>query len=238
MLVLGRLGPRLVTGLTGPRLLPEVTGRVVTGREPGWGSLEEACVDRGGHGANIRLDRCDQDICLLTSVITLFPLCLSPTEKSSPDPSLVLVIGRREESSWSVMVASYRVMVEHYTVTTYASQALGGGREGRGALTLWGDHRGLLLAAGAGMSPLGGESRYGRPGGLEDWRIEMFCETGGRLPVVMIYISWCTLFQGTDATVGVGFAPLGPPLLPWENRMVRGQTYTQTKSQSHRHHNY
>ena len=54
MLVLGRLGPRpgdwlgprLVTGLTGPRLLPEVLGRVVTGREPGWGSLEEACTDR------------------------------------------------------------------------------------------------------------------------------------------------------------------------------------------------
>ena len=32
------------------------------------------------------------------------------------------------------------------------------------------------------------------------------------------------IFQGTDATVGDGFAPLGPPLLPWENRMGRGQT--------------
>ena len=29
--------------------------------------------------------------------------------------------------------------------------------------------------------------------------------------------------QGTDATVGDTFAPLGPPLLPRENRMGRGQ---------------
>ena len=31
------------------------------------------------------------------------------------------------------------------------------------------------------------------------------------------------LFQGTDASVGDGFAPLGPPLFPWENCMGRGQ---------------
>ena len=35
-------------------------------------------------------------------------------------------------------------------------------------------------------------------------------------------------FQGTDATLADGFAPLSPPLLPcqgpWENRMGRGQT--------------
>ena len=84
MLVLGRLGPRLVTGLTGPRLLPEVTGRVVTGREPGWGSLEEACTDRGGHGANIRLDRCDQDICLLTCVKTIVSTLFEPYQKVLP----------------------------------------------------------------------------------------------------------------------------------------------------------
>ena len=33
-------------------------------------------------------------------------------------------------------------------------------------------------------------------------------------------------FQGTDATVKDSFAPLGPPFLPWENRMGRGQTTT------------
>ena len=31
----------------------------------------------------------------------------------------------------------------------------------------------------------------------------------------------------TDATVGDGFAPLGPPLLPWENRMGRRHTNKQ-----------
>ena len=36
------------------------------------------------------------------------------------------------------------------------------------------------------------------------------------------YIFGCTFFQGTDATVGDVFAPLGPPLLPWENCMGRG----------------
>ena len=30
-------------------------------------------------------------------------------------------------------------------------------------------------------------------------------------------------FQGTDATVGDGFAPRGPPLLPWEMHIKRGQ---------------
>ena len=35
-------------------------------------------------------------------------------------------------------------------------------------------------------------------------------------------------FQSTDATVEDGFAPLGTPLLPWENRMGRGHKYTQT----------
>ena len=34
-----------------------------------------------------------------------------------------------------------------------------------------------------------------------------------------------TFFQGSDATVGDGFAPLGPPLLPWENHMGKGQTH-------------
>ena len=43
-----------------------------------------------------------------------------------------------------------------------------------------------------------------------------------------------TFFQGTDATVGDGFASLGPPLLPWENRMERGQT----KSAMDRHRDY
>ena len=28
-----------------------------------------------------------------------------------------------------------------------------------------------------------------------------------------------TFFQGSDATVADVFAPLGPPLLPWENHM-------------------
>ena len=41
-------------------------------------------------------------------------------------------------------------------------------------------------------------------------------------------------FQGTDATVKDSFAPLGPPLLPLENRMGRGQTHMQT----HRHCDY
>ena len=36
------------------------------------------------------------------------------------------------------------------------------------------------------------------------------------------------IFQGTDATMGDGFSPLGPPLLPWENRMGRGQSRGQT----------
>ena len=30
-------------------------------------------------------------------------------------------------------------------------------------------------------------------------------------------------FQGNYATVGDGFAPLRPPLPPWENRIGRGQ---------------
>ena len=51
---------------------------------------------------------------------------------------------------------------------------------------------------------------------------------GERLSVVMMYIYLCTFFQGTDATVGESFAPLGPPLLPWENRMGRGQTRRRT----------
>ena len=36
----------------------------------------------------------------------------------------------------------------------------------------------------------------------------------------------CTFCHGTDATVGDGFAPLGPPLLPSENRIGRGQQMT------------
>ena len=32
-----------------------------------------------------------------------------------------------------------------------------------------------------------------------------------------------------NATVGDGFAPLGPPLLPWENHMGKGQTDKQTR---------
>ena len=35
------------------------------------------------------------------------------------------------------------------------------------------------------------------------------------------------IVKGTDATVGDGFAPLGLPLLPWENHMGRGQAHTQ-----------
>ena len=34
------------------------------------------------------------------------------------------------------------------------------------------------------------------------------------------------IFQGTDARVGDSFAPLGPPLLLWENCMGRGQQTT------------
>ena len=34
-----------------------------------------------------------------------------------------------------------------------------------------------------------------------------------------------TFFQSTDVTVEDSFVPLGPPLLPWENRMGRGHTY-------------
>ena len=35
------------------------------------------------------------------------------------------------------------------------------------------------------------------------------------------------IYQGTVANVGDSFAPLGPPLLPWENRIESGQdTYT------------
>ena len=32
-----------------------------------------------------------------------------------------------------------------------------------------------------------------------------------------------TFFQGPDATVGDGYAPVGPLFLPWENCMGRGQ---------------
>ena len=34
------------------------------------------------------------------------------------------------------------------------------------------------------------------------------------------------IFQGTDARVENSFAPLGPPLLPWQNRMGMGHKYT------------
>ena len=34
--------------------------------------------------------------------------------------------------------------------------------------------------------------------------------------------------------VGDGFAPLGPPLLPWENRMGRGQTHTHVDGRTSR----
>ena len=42
----------------------------------------------------------------------------------------------------------------------------------------------------------------------------------------------CTFFQGTYATVGDGFAPLGRPLRPCENRMGRGQHATNDKGQT------
>ena len=32
--------------------------------------------------------------------------------------------------------------------------------------------------------------------------------------------------------VGDGFAPLGPPLLPWENRMGRGHSHTHIHTQT------
>ena len=32
-----------------------------------------------------------------------------------------------------------------------------------------------------------------------------------------------TFCQGTDGTMAAGFALLGPPLLPWENRMGKNQ---------------
>ena len=63
-------------------------------------------------------------------------------------------------------------------------------------------------------------------------------EGGGRLPVIMMYISWSTFFQGIDATVGDSFATLGPPLLPWENRKGRGQQTTNDKQPGDRHCNY
>ena len=43
-----------------------------------------------------------------------------------------------------------------------------------------------------------------------------------------------TFFQGADTLVGDGFAPLGPALLPWENRMGRGQTHTHTHKRTSR----
>ena len=39
-----------------------------------------------------------------------------------------------------------------------------------------------------------------------------------------LLMSLCT----RQETVGEAFAPLGPPLLPWENRMGRGHTDTHT----------
>ena len=40
------------------------------------------------------------------------------------------------------------------------------------------------------------------------------------------------VFQGTNATVGDSFAPLGPPLLPWENSMGRGQQQINDNTQT------
>ena len=37
------------------------------------------------------------------------------------------------------------------------------------------------------------------------------------------------IFQGTDAAVVDRFASLGPPLLPWENCMGRGQQINNTQ---------
>ena len=39
---------------------------------------------------------------------------------------------------------------------------------------------------------------------------------------------WWYIFQGIDATMGDCFAPLGPLLLPWDNRRGRGQIYPHT----------
>ena len=47
------------------------------------------------------------------------------------------------------------------------------------------------------------------------------------------YVFFMYIFQGTDATVANGFAPLGPPLLPWENRM-EGDVYIYIHTQTFR----
>ena len=39
----------------------------------------------------------------------------------------------------------------------------------------------------------------------------------------MSYLEKSSKNQGTDATVGDGYAPLGPPLLPWDMHIKRGQ---------------
>ena len=54
-------------------------------------------------------------------------------------------------------------------------------------------------------------------------------EKGGRGETAScndVHFLYVHFVQGTDATVGDGFAPLGPPLLPWENPMGRGQIHT------------
>ena len=43
----------------------------------------------------------------------------------------------------------------------------------------------------------------------------------------MMYICWLYIFSGYWATVADGFAPPGPPLLPWENSIERGRQQQQ-----------
>ena len=46
----------------------------------------------------------------------------------------------------------------------------------------------------------------------------------------MMYIYLFAFFQDTDATVKDSFSPLGPSLLPWENRLGRGQQTTRKRA--------
>ena len=81
------------------------------------------------------------------------------------------------------------------------------GRGGRGVRGTWG--------CGVGGEGRGGEGcgvGWGAGGGGRGGEGGEGGKTASRNDV-----------QGTDATAGDGFAPLGPPLLPWESRMGRGQ---------------
>ena len=52
------------------------------------------------------------------------------------------------------------------------------------------------------------------------------CKEGGEFASCNDVHFLMYIFQGTDATVEDSFAPLGTPLLPWENPMGRGKHTT------------